>query len=275
MVLCPLAAKAENHAASAQEKPVPVWSVVAERQKCRADRYWLISQPDQAGLSGELAANFASPSFPSISPAMARAIGAHDAGWRMFASESSLTAPPLLEGEGKPLAFVECGPSEFVRAWTASIGQAEALSLAGGIIVSRHFCALGNFRLRNSGGLSEADRRLIAAFTRDEGARQQRLLAACSDSAAELDGWLEVLQFCDLLSLYLCSGAHRAAEFPQKMTARPVQIRYAPGEALYRLEPSPFQSGGQPRLVSLAVRARAYPFANGNPELTTLTFNLV
>jgi hypothetical protein len=226
-------------------------------------------------LSGELAANFASPSFPSVSSAMACAIGMHDAGWGMFSSESSLTAPPLLEGEGKPLAFVECRPPEFVRAWTASIAQAEAVSLAGGIIVSRHFCALGNFRLRNSSGLSEDDRQLIAAFTRDEGARQQRLLAACTDSAAELDRWLEVLQFCDLLSLYLCSGAHRAAEFPQKMTDRPVQIHYAPGEALFRLEPSPFQSADRQRLVSVAVRARAYPFANGNSETTILTFNLI
>jgi hypothetical protein len=134
---------------------------------------------------------------------------------------------------------------------------------------------LGNFRLRNGAGLSEDDRQLIAAFTRQEGARQQRLLAACSHSAAELDLWLEVLQFCDLLSLYLCSGAQRAAEFPQKITDRPIQIRYSPGETFYRLEPSPFQSGDKRRIVTVAVPARAYPFANGNPETTTLTFNLV
>jgi hypothetical protein len=275
MVLRPLAAKAERSAASAQEKPAPVWFLVAERQKCRADRYWLISQPDHAKLSGELAANFASRSFPGISPAMARAIAMHDAGWGIFPQESSSAASPRLAAEGKPLAFVECGPRDFVRAWTASIGQAADVSPAGGIIVSRHFCALGSFRLRNNGGLSEDERQLIAAFTRGECERQQRLLAACSCSASELDAWLEVLQFCDLLSLYLCSGVQQAAEFPQRLTDRPVQIRYDADQALYQLDPSPFQSDGKRRTISLAVPARSYPAADGKIEVTTLNFNLV
>jgi hypothetical protein len=225
-------------------------------------------------LSGELAANFTSRSFPSISAAMARAIALHDAGWEIFPQESSPSASPLLAADGKPLAFVECKPGEFVRAWTASIGQAADVSPAGGIIVSRHFSALGNFRLRNNGGLSQDERQLIAAFTQGECERQQRLLAACSCSAAELDAWLEVLQFCDLLSLYLCSGAQQAAEFPQKLTDRPVQICYDSGKDIYQLNPSPFQADSNLRAVSVSVSAHSYPAANGRAEVTTLKFTL-
>jgi len=274
MVLRPLAAEAEKAAPTAHDRPRPVWALVAERQKCRAERYWLISQPDHANLSGELAANFVSQSFPRISPAMARAIATHDAGWAIFPQESTPSASPQLAADGKPLAFVECRAPEFVRAWTTSISRAEEICAAGGIIVSRHFCALGGFRLRNSDSLSEDDRQLIANFTRSEGERQQRLLATCSCSAAELDGWLEVLQFCDLLSLYLCSGAQQAAEFPQKLTERPVRIHYDCAQSLYRLNPSPFQGDSAPRAVSLAVTARSYPPAGGKTEVATLSFKL-
>jgi hypothetical protein len=257
----------------AGEKPLPAWSVVAERQKCKADGYWLISQPDHANLSGELAANFVSQHFPQVSALAARAIAVHDAGWGIFPQESSLSSAPLLAGDGKPMAFVEFAPAEFLRAWAGSIGQAEAVCPDGGVIVSRHFCALGKFRLQNNGGLNQTDRQLVRDFLEREQARQERLLGRCSCSAQELNALLEVLQFCDLLSLYLCSGAQNAAEFPQNLTDRPVQIWPSAGDGVYRLDPSPFQREGDPRPLNLGVRARYYPPEAGTKQIT-LSFRL-
>lgn len=272
MILRPLVAAAEDHVLAADE-PVPAWSAVAMRQKCQANGYWLISQSDHAKLSGELAANFVSESFPAVDALMARIIAVHDTGWTMFPEEANPTEPPLLTAEGKPLAFIEFTPQQAQQAWTASIEHAENLSPAGGIVVSRHFCDLGKFRLENGNHLAEDDRQSIVAFTEREHRRQQRLLAHCTYSAPQLDSWLAVLKFCDLLSLYLCSGAAEEVQFPVSLAGRLVRISRAPDGNLYRLDPSPFQAGPSPQTISLSVTARYYP-AEDEPKLTTLVFLL-
>jgi hypothetical protein len=272
MVLRPLES---NRAETAVEdgKPIPAWAAVAAKQKCRAAGYWLISQPDHAHLSGELAAHFAAERFPRVDATMARAIGMHDAGWAIFPQEANPLSPPRVGENGKPLAFVEFAPEDFLRAWSASIERAEGICPAGGIIVSRHFCELGNFRLQNGNHLSSGDCRLISGFLQHEDERQRRLQAICSATPAELDGLLEVLKFCDLLSLYLCSGAEAEAEFPQRLTDSPVRIKRSPGEDLYRLTPSPFQKNAELRVVSLGVSASYFP-AQGEARVTTLGFLL-
>jgi hypothetical protein len=271
MVLRPL--DSNGSGADAAGAPAPAWNAIAERQKNCAAGYWLISQPDHANLSGELAAHFVSDRFPRVDAQLARAIALHDSGWAIFPQESNPQLPPRLCANGKPLAFVEFEPGEFLQAWTASIDRAAGVSAAGGIIVSRHFCELGNFRLGIGGDLDDAGRRLIAAFLQSEEQRRQKLQAACSAAAAELDALLEVLKFCDLLSLYLCSGARGEAEFPQKLTDRPVRISNAAGEDLYRLSPSPFQKDAELRVVSLGVCARMFP-VSGEAKMTTLGFLL-
>jgi hypothetical protein len=243
---------------------------VAERQKRPAKAYWLISQPDHARLSGELAANFISSEFPPVEPAVAQAIGAHDSGWAVFPAEASMAAAPMTNGYGKPLAFIEFGPEQFLRAWSGSIDRAEGICATGGIIVSRHFCELGNFRLAN--GVTGSDRECITAFIQKEDARQERLLQACPHAGQELDTLLEVLKFCDLLSLFLCSGAESEAEFPQEIASRKVRGRLEEDKT-YHFDPSPFQHGSESRTVRLAVAARRFPF-DGDARCTKLSFAL-
>ncbi len=246
------------------QRPAPAWPVVAERQKRRADQYWLISQPDHARFSGELAAQFRSALFPRISSELAKAIGTHDAGWEIFPAEADPSHPPRMSSDGRPLAFIEFPAEEFLRAWNCSIERATEVCARGGIIVSRHFCELGGFRLRHPDGLHPGEADLITAFLQNETRRQQRLLVPAAAEPDELDGLLEVLQFCDLLSLYLCSGAQRPAAFPQRFGDRPVTICREPfpgngaDQWVYRLDPSPFQDGGGLRVVSLGVRARYF-----------------
>jgi hypothetical protein len=274
MVLRPLAPAPVAACEQSSASITTAWSVVAERQECSAAGYWLISQPDHANLSGDLAANFVSSAFPRVDPLVARAIGVHDSGWALFPHESNPSEPPLLSQEGKPLAFVEFQPTDFVRAWTASIDRAEGVCPAGGAIVSRHFFELGTYRLAGYGGwLGEDDRQLITSFLEREKERQQRLVEISSGTIEELNAWLAVLQFCDLLSLYLCSGARQEAEFPQQLTDRPVRVSRPRGEDFYRLDPSPFQPADGNRAVSLGVTARYYP-NEGPPKLTTLAFLL-
>lgn len=250
---------------------MPVWVAIAQRQKQCAESWWLVAQPDHANLSGDLAANFVSPAFPKITPLIAKAVALHDAGWAIFPSEASPCVEPMIGDDWKPRSFIEFPPADFLRAWTGSIERAEGICAAGGIMVSGHFCWLGEMRLREQVD-GAADQQLVRSFLERETERQQRLASEHGVSTEESDALLKALQFCDLLSLYLCSGATEQVEFPQRFGDFKVQLKRV-GD-LYILSPSPFQlEEGPVRTVSLGVPARKYP-ANGEPVVKTLAFLL-
>jgi hypothetical protein len=73
-------------------------------------------------------------------------------------------------------------------------------------------------------------------------------------SAVEISVLIDVLQFCDQLSLYFCCGSQDSVEFPQKFNGGTIRLRRE--AELCRMEPPLFGQG-----VSLAVRARRYPAA--------------
>ena len=267
MVLCPLVSSPRPQPA---DGCAPAWPAIERTQKQMAAEYWLVSQPDHAALAGALAANFLAPDFPRIDPPIARAIAVHDAGWAIFDSEARLAAAPPADSRGKPLSFLEIDPADFLRAWDASIARAESVCADGGYIVSRHFCALGEGRL-NSGFDNAGNTALIRAFLDGEARRQQRLQAQSGKSLAELEELVRVLQFCDLLSLYLCCGAADSVEFPQPFAPGKVRIRRE--KECFCLDPSPFRAPGAPQeMLSLGVEARRYP--SSAVRMTTLAFLL-
>jgi hypothetical protein len=243
--------------------------VIARSQKQLAETYWLVAQPDHAALAGALAACMVAPGFPRVDPLLARAIALHDAGWAIFDSEASLTAAPEVDDRGKPISFLEIDPPRFLRAWTASIDRAESVCPAGGYIVSRHFCTLGEGRLNSAIDGPENSSRL-RAFLAHEAERRRRLQAQGDRSPAELETLLLVLQFCDLLSLYLCCGAGDAVEFPQQFAPGKVRIRRE--NQAFVLQPSPFRCCRSDPEVSLGVEARRFPSATA--ATTTLAFLL-
>jgi hypothetical protein len=248
------------------------WSAVERTQRALAAEWWLISQPDHAALSGSLAASFVSPDFPALDPLLARAIEVHDSGWAEFVSETE-TGTPQLDARGKPLSFIEIAPPDFLRAWSASIERAEQVCPAGGYIVSRHFCGLGRGRLEaHLDGPGDAAR--LQSFLDREAGRQPRLALDSGRPPAELDPLLAVLQFCDLLSLFLCCGACEPVEFPQCFAGR--RVRLLPRDGAFALEPSPFRGDGSQQAggVSLGVRARRFPSSPTAPNSTTLAFLL-
>jgi hypothetical protein len=77
-----------------------------------------------------------------------------------------------------------------------------------------------------------------------------------------------LLQFCDLLSLYLCCGSNEDVEFPQRLAASPIRLRRNGGG--FHLEPAVIQSG-----ASLGVTARRYPMSQTEANVTTLAFLLM
>jgi hypothetical protein len=268
MVLRPLGSYAAAASAGAQtrassgdessEEFQPAWEVVLARQLQPAPTYWLITQPDHAVLAGDLAAHFSSSDFPQLKDEVLRAIRLHDAGW----SELDNSQPRLVNG--KPASFLEATTEEFVRAWTASIDAAERDSPLGGALVSRHFRRLVEMRAQMVTDSSE-DARHLHRFLEQEQEREARLVIRPSKSRKDIEELVTLLQFCDLLSLYLCCGTTAAAEFPQRFGGRSVRVRQASGT--FRLDPSPFASS-----VTVSVNGRRYPASEEAPNTTTISF---
>jgi len=243
---------------------VPVWDAILPTQKSSAQDYWLITQPDHAALSGAIAAALGPPLLPSLRPEVVQGIAMHDDGWLPFDAQITLA-------NGRPLSFLDFPPKDFLRAWSVSIESAEKIAPIAGAIVSEHFCRLARNRL-DSGSDEAKDRGLLLNFLAGEQARQKRLLGGCSRK--EFEFLTDILQFCDVLSLYLCCGAAQDVKFPQRFGAEPVRLRReaarSPDQAaVCRFEPSPFAGGG----VDLAVSARRYP-PEHKPSISTLPFLL-
>ena len=253
---------------------VSAWEVVERRQRGNAQAWCLVAQPDHAALAGDLAAAISCSFFPRLTPDVVDAITLHDAGWAQFDSGSwngwrPASGSRLLqnqrqaetsEADRRPISFLDMRPVDFIRAWSDSIQRAEESSAIGGLLVSHHFCRLAENRLRSASDAAE-DRNRLETFVATEVERRRRLMAQTKYSEQEICVLVDVLQFCDLLSLYLCCGAEEDVEFPQKFQGHGVLLRRE-GE-MCAMKPTIFGGG-----VSLGVSARRYPCTEA--ELPTM-----
>jgi hypothetical protein len=117
----------------------------------------------------------------------------------------------------------------------------------GGYVVSRHFWRLANHWLKTNSSDS-ADRALIKGFVDQEGKRQSRLAEKEGNGAEQLELLTDVLQFCDLLSLYFCCGAAENVEFPEFCGVR---TRVTVSQSGFHLEPALIEPGSQFRIAAL------------------------
>jgi Protein of unknown function (DUF3891) len=275
MVLYPLSVDENSsaHPKGGTSHLIPAWEAVDRKQKQAAEDWWLIAQPDHAALAGDIAANLRSPLMPSLDAQLLRAIALHDSGWARFDGGERGTGrdlevslcDPKVDPKGRPLSFLDMTPTEFLQAWTESIERAQQAGPLGGAVVSEHFCRLAENRLRSHSDVPE-DKQKLREFTESEKQRQQHLLMHEGESAEQIGKLTDVLQFCDLFSLYLSCGAAENVEFPQKFDGRTVRlVREA---EMCRLDPPVLGNG-----VSLGVTARRYPLF-GAVEVTTLPFLL-
>ncbi len=232
------------------------WEAVEPIQRNHEPQCWLIAQPDHAALAGNIAQQLNSDLFPSLDEAVLQGIGLHDEGWAPF---DARTADSL----ESPRSFVEEAPATFVEAWTASIKRCQEVAPIAGAIASKHFCRLAEFRLGENRDIPE-DTRLLLGFLSAEKQRQHVLLSECPNRDAEF--LTSVLQFCDLLSLYLCCGAQEDVFFSQlrfeDVPIRLERVRTGDNAAICRLscagQRRPILSG----MNELAVSARRWPGAS-------------
>jgi len=247
MILRPLAPLRDGSPASGR-KLLPAWDVVQEIQKRKYESCWMITQPSHAALAGDIAAKLSGPQFPKLDAGLVRAIAMHDAGWGMPDAQSVQMSRATRGFQ--PHSFVEMTVVDFLAAWTQSIEVAQTVSPAGGYIVSRHFWRLAEHRLKFAKD-TEKECKQLQDFFSAESQRQTKLAAKQKCSAQELEAFTHVLQLCDLLSLYFCSGAQDSVELPEFFDAK-IQINMEAGG--YRLEPAIIPSG-----TEFAVAALRYP----------------
>ena len=245
---------------------VPAWHAVSSAQKANSASYHLVRQPDHARLSGQIAERFAIAGAPAVDDDIVRGISLHDEGWtdfddgrqRLQATPASYSAGNVaLNAEGKPLSFLEIKAADFLRAWNGSIAAAEAVAPIAGLIVSGHFRRIGQFGM-STGTYSDGDTQRVQEFIAREEERNRRLLPLQSRSEKEVEYWTDVLQFCDLLSLYLCCGSEESVEFPQPIGPKGETIRLQVQDGVHVLSPSPFA-----REVEFSLEAQTYPAQMG------------
>jgi hypothetical protein len=145
---------------------------------------------------------------------------------------------------------LETDVAEFLEAWTQSIQVAQSVGAAGAYIVSRHFQRLAEHRV-SAAVDSDHDGKKLQEFIAHESHRQKRLAAKQDRSAQDLEALTDLLQFCDLLSLYICSGARESVEFPECCG---IKTRMSVDPQGYRLDPPLIVPG-----TKVSVAALRYP----------------
>jgi hypothetical protein len=241
MILRPL-----DSVPAASTEFLPAWSVVERTQQKVQDSCWMITQPSHAALAGEFAAKLTGVDLPTLDAQIIRAIALHDAGWGIPDAQAIMQSRSVTQG--CPKSFIACGAGEFVNAWEKSIDVAESVSPAGGYIVSRHFVRIAE---QAASRVSEAEREVEARFVQNESGRQAKLAAKQKYTAKELEALTDVLQFCDLLSLYVCCGALQNVTFPEYFG---IKARLAVQPDSYTLDPILIEPG-----TEFAVAALRHP----------------
>jgi hypothetical protein len=245
---------------------VSAWEAVARAENTSSAKYYLVRQPDHARVSGKIVRHFAIAGAPPVDDDIVRGISLHDEGWAAFdEGRERLQATPAtysdknvaLNAEGRPLSFLEIKAGDFLRAWRGSIDSAEAVALIAALIVSGHFSRLGKFGI-SMAAYPEDDARSVREFLASEEQRQCRLLRQQNRGESEVQYWTDVLQFCDLLSLYLCCGSQESVEFPQRIGPNGKTIRLQVQDGVFVLTPSPLA-----KVVEFSVEAHSYPADTG------------
>jgi hypothetical protein len=224
------------------------WPVIENIERERYQQCWMITQPSHAALSGEIAARLTANGVPEIDAATVRAIALHDAGWGPIDAQMivrSRARPPETPG-----SFLQTALNDFLAAWVLSIEIAQKDNDAGGYIVSRHFWRLAENRLAH-GNDKPAERNKLENFLTSEAARQKKLNAKDSRTADELERLTDLLQLCDVISLYICAGVQQKARLPECFgTAATIEGR---GET-YHVTPTLVEPGAE-----LSIAALRYP----------------
>jgi len=228
----------------------PAWWVVEGLQRKSYESCWMITQPSHAALAGEMAAALTGKQVPRLDHQVIQAIALHDAGWGPRDAQDIVSSRSLKQS--KPQSFLQVPVAELVTIWQKSIDAAQNVGPVGGCIVSQHFCRIADQAL-SAGHFSGADQPHAERFLQRESTRRKALQLKQHRTSADLDQLTEVLQFCDLLSLYACSGAEEPVEFPAYFGVR-MKVKLENGN--YRLDPPLIDSGQGFKVAALRYPAQ-------------------
>jgi Protein of unknown function (DUF3891) len=210
MILHPKTAETDDSRLSSQA--TPIWNAIQATQMLKPA--WCITQLDHARLAGQIAQHIDAEIFPALETNIIQAISLHDEGWGE------------LDSNGPIRSFLDVQPADFLSAWRGSIQAAGKVSELGGVMVGGHFSRIAKSRLEVATN-APADAQLLNDFlSEQEQLRQKHSLPL---SAEQIEEFVDLLQFCDVFSLYLCSGAPERVQFPQKLGGTIFQL-YRQGE---------------------------------------------
>jgi Protein of unknown function (DUF3891) len=217
--------RAERAAAEAGE-PRSAWELFDESQKNVRAPYAIVFQAEHSRIAGQFAATLCEQAFGELEPEVIQAIAEHDFGW----NDSDRRQVDGL-GERSPRPFPALSAEETLPSWWSSVAHARSVSPLVEVLVSRHFSLLG---------AGDAGR---AEFVRSETERRKSIEAELPYGAPDLDRWTDAMGFCDIVSLYLCSGCREPVKVPLAHPSRPAaagapmvtvwwqekSLRFAPG----------------------------------------------
>lgn len=206
----------------------------------------LINQTDHAKLSGFLAAHWGNADFARLTPqdSMFRAAYLHDCGWVDY------EAAPMFDAEAKSTPnFTQVGLQPHrLASLRAGINWLTGIDSYAGLLVSRHRTGLWRGRygtVQHPPSPVRAQAPLVEAFIAELEAEQEQVLASLDRNEFELNYCL--LQFFDLMSLYVCTGepgAERMSTVPQNYDGKVgdgVEMTFTPRNATeIVLDPYPF-----------------------------------
>jgi hypothetical protein len=195
----------DNLQQTASNSPArPAFPLFFESQKSIRPPCTIVLQLEHSTLAGALARELLEDAFGPLNDEVYLAVRDHDFGWQA----SDLHQMDLL-GEINPRPFPSLSVEETSPLWHASIAHAASISALVEVLVSHHFTTLGH------NDPARAD------FVSTEERRRKPIERSLSVPAADLERWIAALGFCDLVSLYLCSGSREPAEFPLAHPADP------------------------------------------------------
>ncbi len=175
----------------------PAYQAFVRTQTVSPPPLEILFQSEHSRLAGALAQALLPDVFGELKPEVITAIAHHDYGWDA-SDQQQIDA--IYDRAPRP--FTEVSPEETLPCWIGSIAHGRRLGPLAGVLISRHCCLLGT----GSGKHAE--------FVAEETARRREIEYALPYSPSDLDRWTAALGFCDLLSLYLCSGSQSSVTLP-------------------------------------------------------------
>ena len=245
MILRPL-----NPPAATTSHFVPAWDAILRTQKQPSNEWLLTTQADHAALAGEMARNIVNPNFPALDSEIIQAISVHDDGWKQVDN-------PSINTQRRPLSFFEESPVDIFRAWKGSIARATQVAPIAGILVSEHFCRIARDFSRAPNTPPEIAQ-VLTTFVEREVAQQEELRERQSHTADEIRVLVDVLQFFDLLSLYVCCGSKENIDFQQQIKQTTFRLRRESNTC--KIEPSLFSLPAH-----FSFKAHKYPASAAEP----------